>query len=119
MLKKLILTSCLVAIGALTGCNDDGPFITIVGLDSKGKEIEMKVPEDKFQDRFSDILNSASNTSITTLNDEATTTGKWSLNEVELGIDLQLSGGITAIVGLGVGSGASVTVSKQNGARHE
>ena len=123
MLKKFVLIlSAFSALSGLAGCNQDGPLLTVLGLDKDGNEMEMKVSEEKFRERFTDILDSASNSSIWTLQEQSSAPTNWNLNEVEVGIDLELKGGITTIVTLGAGSGAALTLSRQNqkaGASHE
>lgn len=123
MLKNFaLILSALTALIGLAGCNQDGPLLSVLGLDRDGNEMEMKVSESKFREQFTNILNSASVSSLQTAQEQENGSGQWALNEIEVGIDLELKGGITTIVTLGTGSGASLTLNRENqkaGAKHE
>lgn len=106
----------------LIGCKDEGPQISIVGLNGDGEEVHLQISEKGFNDRFSDVLNKTSSNSIQTLNENSAVNARWSLEEVEVGLDLQATGKIISIVHLAATSGASMTLTKKSkisGANHE
>lgn len=114
MQKKITLLLCAAVLaGTATGCKSDGPLFMILGLDKNNKELEMKISEADFSGQFSDVLNTASVSSLNSVTELDASTTNWKLSEVEVGIDLQLGGKIESIVEIGAGSGASLTLSRE------
>lgn len=114
MQKKIALLLCSAMLaGTATGCKGEGPLLTILGLDKNNKELELKISEADFGGQFSDVLNTASVSSLNSVTELDASGANWKLSEVEVGIDLKLSGSIITLIDIGVGSGASLTLTRE------
>lgn len=116
---KTKLTACFFAgamLAFMPGCNDEGPQLNILGLDKNNKELSVKISQADFGQKFSEILNSTSQSSLETLREEEARS-QWSLKEVEVGINLQITGGVESVIKLGSGAGASMTLTRQGASR--
>lgn len=114
MQKKISLLLCSAMLaGTVTGCKSDGPLLTVLGLDKNNKELELKISEADFGGQFSEVLNTASVSSLNSVTEFDANGANWKLSEVEVGIDLQLKGKIITLIDVGAGSGASLTLTRQ------